>query len=280
MKILFILFLCLSFFGCSKNQIEKDVVSNNEVETMEEAETFVEVENNEQKINIEIEQYEYYRINSPEGLRRREKPSLDSKVLGVYPDNYIVYVSEIGEELVEIDGISNYWVKIKHNKDPYTWVFGGYLKEIEPFPEDALGENEYRYTEFKTSYGDLTPSVFDENWESFYIFAKDFVGEPQQFVLDCYDMFTSLTYDDCKIFTGLYKDKLGETGYFIAKMDLDETKVLDIHIEESSSQAIVFLKPWPPNSENLAVGRRFYTEAGYSVSRNNLAATFYFDNDY
>lgn len=246
---------------------------------MEEAETFVEVENNEQKVNIEIEQYKDYRINSPEGLRRREKPSLDSKVLGVYPDNYIVYVSEIGEELVEIDGISNYWVKIKHNKDPYTWVFGGYLKEIEPFPEDALGENEYRYTEFKTSYGDLTPSVFDENWESFYIFAKDFVGEPQQFVLDCYDMFTSLTYDDCKIFTGLYKDKLGETGYFIAKMDSAESKVLDIHIEESSSQAIVFLKPWPPNSENLAVGRRFYTEAGYSVSINNLAETLYFDYD-
>ena len=279
MKILFILFLCLSFFGCSKNQIEKDVVSNNEVETMEETETFVEVENNEQKVNIEIEQYEYYRINSPEGLRRREKPSLDSKVLGVYPDNYIVYVSEIGKELVEIDGISNYWVKIRHNKDPYTWVFGGYLKEIEPFPEDALGENEYRYTDFKTSYGDLTPSVFDENWESFYIFAKDFVGEPQQFVLDCYDMFTSLTYDDCKIFTGLYKDKLGETGYFIAKMDLDESKVLDIHVKKSSSQAIVFLKPWPPNSENLAVGRRFYTEAGYSVSINNLAETLYFDYD-
>lgn len=279
MKILFILFLCLSFFGCSKNQVEKDVVSNNEVETMEEAETFVEVENNEQKVNIEIEQYKYYRINSPEGLRRRENPSLDSKVLGVYPDNYIVYVSEIGEELVEIDGITNYWVKVKHNNDPFAWVFGGYLKEIEPFPEDALGENEYRYTDFKTSYGTLTPSVFDENWESFYIFAKDFVGEPQQFVLDCYDMFTSLTYDDCKIFTGLYKDKLGETGYFIAKMDLDETKVLDIHIEESSSQAIVFLKPWPPNSENLTVGRRFYTEAGYYVSINNLAETLYFDYD-
>lgn len=280
MKILFILFLCLSFFGCSKNQVEKDVVSNNEVETMEEAETFVEVENNEQKVNIEIEQYKDYRINSPEGLRLRESPSLDSKVLGVYPDNYIVYVSEIGEELVEIDGITNYWVKVKHNNDPFAWVFGGYLKEIEPFPEDALGENEYRYTDFKTSYGTLTPSVFDENWESFYIFAKDFVGEPQQFVLDCYDMFTSLTYDDCKIFTGLYKDKLGETGYFIAKMDLDETKVLDIHIEESSSQAIVFLKPWPPNSENLTVGRRFYTEAGYYVSINNLAETLYFDDDY
>ena len=142
MKILFILFLCLSFFGCSKNQVEKDVVSNNEVETMEEAETFVEVENNEQKVNIEIEQYKDYRINSPEGLRLRESPSLDSKVLGVYPDNYIVYVSEIGEELVEIDGITNYWVKVKHNNDPFAWVFGGYLKEIEPFPEDALGENE------------------------------------------------------------------------------------------------------------------------------------------
>ena len=284
MKSLFILFLCLSFFGCSTTQVEKTVIPNNEVETIPEEEMISVVENNqqninEQKVNIEIEQYKYYRINSPEGLRRREMPSLDSKVLGVYPDNYIVYVSEIGKELVEIDGISNYWVKIGHNNDPYTWVFGGYLKEIEPFPEDALDENEYRYTDFKTSYGDLTPSVFDENWESFYIFAKDFVGEPQQFALDCYDMFTSLTYDDYKIFTGLYKDKLGQTGYFIAKMDLAESKVLDIHIEKSSSQAIVFLKPWSSNSENLTVGRRFYTEAGYYVSINNLAETLYFDYD-
>ena len=123
MKSLFILFLCLSFFGCSTTQVEKTVIPNNEVETIPEEEMISVVENNqqninEQKVNIEIEQYKYYRINSPEGLRRREMPSLDSKVLGVYPDNYIVYVSEIGKELVEIDGISNYWVKIGHNNDP------------------------------------------------------------------------------------------------------------------------------------------------------------------
>ena len=109
--------------------------------------------------------------------------------------------------MVEIDGIKSYWVQISHNNDPRGWVFGGYLKPTEDFPPDSLGVNEYRYTDYKSAYGEFTPSIIDSNWESFYVFSKDYIGEPQQFDLDAYDMYTSITYDDYKIFTGLFKVK-------------------------------------------------------------------------
>ena len=51
MKSLFILFLCLSFFGCSTTQAEKNNISNNEVKTIPEEEMISVVENNQQNIN-------------------------------------------------------------------------------------------------------------------------------------------------------------------------------------------------------------------------------------
>ena len=35
--------------------------------------------------------------------------------------------------------------------------------DIEEHPEDSLGVNEYRYTDYKSAYGELTPSVIDAN---------------------------------------------------------------------------------------------------------------------
>ena len=228
--------------------------------------------------NFYIAKNKYYRINNKDGVKVRELENPMSKVINTYPDNYVVYVSNIGTE-VEIDGIHNKWVKILHNNDPAGWIFGGYLKEIEPFPKNALDENEYRYTDYKTSYGTLTPTMLDENWESFYIFSKDYVGEPQQFVLDCYDMYTSLTYDDYKIFSGLYKDKQGKKGYFIVKMDLEEQLVLDMHVKDSDDNSIVFFEAWGSDYEYLSVGRKFYSEYWYYISTNNMAARINWNED-
>ena len=121
-------------------------------------------------VDIELK---YYRINSPEGLRVRESPSLDSEIINKYPDNYPVGVSKIDKHIVEIDGIKSYWVEVHHNNDPYGWVFGGYLKPVEKFPEDSLDLNEYTYTDYKSSYGELTPFIIDENFESFYMICFD-----------------------------------------------------------------------------------------------------------
>ena len=256
-KVLIILFICMSFWGCSKK------TSNNT--------ELAEIEK-EEIPDVDITCREYYRINSPEGLRVRESASLNSNVINKYPDNFIVLVCSVDENIVEIDGIKSYWVEVSHNTNPLGWVFGGYLKPIEKFPTGSLDVNDYHYTDYKSSYGEFTPSVIDDNWESFYVFFKDYVGEPQQFYLDAYDMYTNITYDNYKIFTGLYKDKQGNEGYFIVKTDLEEKNVLDKLIQKSNnSHYIVFLKPWAPDSEYISVGRRFESEAGYYISKNKLS---------
>ncbi len=276
-ELFIILFICMSFLGCTKKN-----TNNTQVTVIEDTDNNLKIQNEleteEKNIpDIDIESREYYRINSPEGLRVRESPSLNSNIIDKYPDNYVVFVRNINNDLVEIDGIKSYWVEISHNTDPTGWVFGGYLKPSESFPSDALGVNDYRYTDYKYSYGEFTPSVIDSNWESFYIFSKDYVGEPQQFDLDAYDMYTNITYDTYKIFTGLYKDKQGNEGYFIVKTDLEEKTVLDKLVQDSNdSHYIVFLKPWSSDSEYLSVGRRFESECMYYISKNKLSEKIQF----
>jgi hypothetical protein len=270
-KILIILLICLFVFGCTKKDSKN---SDDAITVQNEQET-------EEKLvpEVDIEEYCYYRINSPEGISIRESASLNSNIINKYPDNFIVIASEVDPYLVEIDGIKSYWVRIGHANDPSGWIFGGYLKPIEEHPADSLGVNEYRYTDYKSAYGEFTPSVIDANWESFYVFFKDYVGEPQQFELDAYDMYTSITYDDYKIFTGLYKDKQGDEGYFIVKTDLSEKTVLDKLVQSSdNSHLIVFLKPWSSDSEYISVGRWFESEAFYYISRNNISEKIEFSD--
>ncbi|MBR6152871.1 MAG: SH3 domain-containing protein [Treponema sp.] len=281
-KIVLFLTIGVILTGCAKkNEVTEPVAES--VEFPEEA-ALEEVASDKKETSAEpaesseIKLYEYYRINSPEGLRLRDSASLDSKVIKTYPDNLPVRVNAIDDSIVEIDGISSHWVQVYHNTDPYGWVFGGYLKPMEKVPEDALGVNEYRYTDYKTSYGDLRPSDLDENWEAFYIFSKDYVGESQQFELEIYDMFTSIDYDNYKIFTGLYKDKNGTEGYFIVKTDLAEKKVLQKFVQETGDHLIVFLKPWDSVSPYMSVGRWFESEATFYISRDNIEEKLYWSD--
>ena len=280
-KILLCVFVLLCFSGCARKET---VTVDSSVPDAVEEKTILSDEKNSVEddvlsVDVVIEQWKYYRINSPEGLRVRKTPSLNAPVIHTYPDNFLVRVTELDEAVTTVDGITSWWVKIYHNNDAEGWVFGGYLKPFEGFPEEALNVNDYRYTEYKTSYGNLTPEVLDSNWECFYIFSKDYVGEPQQFDLDAYDMYTSITYDTYKIFTGLYKDKQGTEGYFIVKTDLSETKVIQKLTVEEDDHLIVFLKPWSSDSEYLSVGRWFESEAYYYISKNNITEKRYWSDD-
>ncbi len=94
--------------------------------------------------NIFAEDFNFYKnnptidlmyVDSPEGLRIRNQPSLNSEKIGVLYDRMIVKVIEIGE-LTTIDGIKSNWIKIlipidtiKNNEKTYGWVFGGYLSK-------------------------------------------------------------------------------------------------------------------------------------------------------
>ena len=63
---------------------------------------------------------------------------------------------------------------------------------------------------------------------------------------------------------------------FIVKTDLSERTVLDKFVQfPEKSHLIVFLKPWSSDSEYISVGRRFKSEAGYYISKNNLSEKLY-----
>ena len=77
-------------------------------------------------------------IDSPEGLRVRDKPSLKSNRLCSVPHRLPVKIVAIGKE-EKIDCITAPWVEIlvpryewKGENPEYGWVFGGYLKEKQP----------------------------------------------------------------------------------------------------------------------------------------------------
>lgn len=74
-------------------------------------------------------------VNSLEGLKVRDTPSLSGKRICGLVNALPVKIIEIGNE-TEIDGIKDNWVKIlipayewKNQNPEYGWVFGGYLSE-------------------------------------------------------------------------------------------------------------------------------------------------------
>ena len=142
--------------------------------------------------------------------------------------------------------------------------------------EKSIGLNDYRYTDYKTSYNELLPSMINENWESFYIFSKDSIAEVQQQALNQNDMYTCIVYDDYKIFTGLYKDKRGNEGYFVVKMDLLEKSVLDMFSETTDNNLIVFLQPWKSSSDNIWVSRKWFTpDEEFYISTDNMSVKLF-----
>lgn len=95
------------------------------------------LDNNSFKNNKNIE---YLYVNSPEGLRIRNKPALSGNKIGVLYDRMKLKILEIGAEET-IDGITSNWIRVllpveslKQKKTVSGWVFGGYLTDVlKPF---------------------------------------------------------------------------------------------------------------------------------------------------
>ncbi|MDR0290943.1 MAG: SH3 domain-containing protein [Treponema sp.] len=70
----------------------------------------------------------YKIISSPNGLRVREEPSLNSKVIEVFPYGLLHSFILRTKTKDTIDGISDYWYGFRAGiSGGYHWVFGGYL---------------------------------------------------------------------------------------------------------------------------------------------------------
>ena len=88
-------------------------------------------------------------VNSPEGLRIRNKPALSGDKIGVLYDRMKIKIISVGAETT-IDGIKSNWVQIllpietiKAKANVYGWIFGGYLTdELEPFSTKGWTDND------------------------------------------------------------------------------------------------------------------------------------------
>ncbi|QQO07647.1 SH3 domain-containing protein [Breznakiella homolactica] len=68
-------------------------------------------------------------INTEDGLRLREEPSLGAGVIGIIPyDDVVVLYDQYSNEKIRIDNIESRWVKVFWG-DTTGWVFDGYLSE-------------------------------------------------------------------------------------------------------------------------------------------------------
>lgn len=77
-------------------------------------------------------------VNSVDGLKVRDKPSLKSNKICVLTNRFPVKCTALGKQET-IDGITASWIEIllpryewKSDKPEYGWVFGGYLSEVQP----------------------------------------------------------------------------------------------------------------------------------------------------
>lgn len=102
-------------------------------------------------------------INSEEGLRVRDYPSLKSNRLCSLSYRFPVKVIAIGKEET-IDNITAPWVEIlipayewKSNEPEYGWVFGGYL--IDSLPEFKIPETKEEFTKY------MEESFWNLAWE-------------------------------------------------------------------------------------------------------------------
>ena len=88
-------------------------------------------------------------VNSPEGLRIRNKPDLSGDKIGILYDRMNVKIISVGEETT-VDGIKSNWIKIllpietvQAKENVYGWIFGGYLTDkLEPFSTKEWTDND------------------------------------------------------------------------------------------------------------------------------------------
>ena len=67
-------------------------------------------------------------VCSPQGLSVRSEPLINSHKIGGLKNFEKVFVYAQDKELTEINGVQNYWVKIKF-KENFGWVFAAFLAE-------------------------------------------------------------------------------------------------------------------------------------------------------
>jgi hypothetical protein len=111
-------------------------------------------------------------VNSPEGLRIRSNPNINSERIYLLPNKSPVEILERENEEINIDGIPGNWLLIKYNSIE-GWVFSGYL--INNINDN--GENWYNCKSYKYVMPRPYPLSIEEtnssNTSAFEFIAKN-----------------------------------------------------------------------------------------------------------
>lgn len=118
-----LIFIVLLLTSCSKTPSPVSITQN---ENIHHEESVIKPEIIEQDVEI----FKCW-VNTSDGLKVREKPSVDSLRLGVIENGIELSVVDMNDQIVEIDDKYGQWLKIRHN-DSSGWVFGGYVSIIPP----------------------------------------------------------------------------------------------------------------------------------------------------
>jgi hypothetical protein len=123
--VLFNIFFLL--ISCRGKRLQKNETNLNE-EDNDRKQTVV--ESKEINTIIDLDHNEIMYVNSPEGLRVRDKPDLDGEKLFLLEKNHSVTILKKDINNIIIDGIIGNWVYVKSNSSEVQgWVFGGYLSK-------------------------------------------------------------------------------------------------------------------------------------------------------
>ncbi|MDR0456276.1 MAG: SH3 domain-containing protein [Treponema sp.] len=171
-------------------------------------------------------------VNSPEGLRIRDTPSLDGNRIGLLEDQERVFVIKKDLTSITIDGMTAQWTFVQ-TEHIQGWVFGGYLSQNSRHPAadkfisiDAIAvyifmehplkkrifynmrEVAESFTHYRLISEETLTSIHDKN-----IVYKDYIFEGDQYI------YTNWVFDDSVT-----------KGFSIAPIEfrLDETNYLHL----------------------------------------------------
>ena len=71
-------------------------------------------------------------ITAEEGLRKRSEPSINGNVTGLLLYGERVIIHERSNKMDTIDGITEYWYRVRFHSNINEWIFGGYISENLP----------------------------------------------------------------------------------------------------------------------------------------------------
>jgi hypothetical protein len=71
-------------------------------------------------------------VNSKEGLRKRSEPSISGEVTGLLLYGERIIIWEKSDTVDTIDGIIDYWYRLRLHVSRNEWIFGGYISEYLP----------------------------------------------------------------------------------------------------------------------------------------------------